>query len=373
MNKQTLHIVSFTVPFPANYGGVIDVFYKIKALNQLGVNIILHCFKSKRQEALELEKYCSKVYYYKRSSNPFLLFVKTPFIVASRRSSELENKLLQDNFPILLEGLHCCALLQNPKFNGRKIVVRSHNIEHDYYRHLALSEKRFFKKLYFGFEAKKLLQFEQKVFPLASEILGISEKDTAYLQNKYKKGNWVSAFHQFEKVQISPQTENYAYYHGNLEIGENNQAALYLVNKVFNQTNYRLIIAGNNPTEELILACKKIQNVELMSGISSEKIIELLEKAQLNILPTFQSTGIKLKLLAALFRGNHCLVNTPMVEGTGLESLCHIANSPSEFIEKISMLQHQNLSKSEIEERKNMLISFFNTTNAEKIATLLNR
>ena len=29
---KEVHIVSFDVPYPPNYGGVIDVFYKIKTL-----------------------------------------------------------------------------------------------------------------------------------------------------------------------------------------------------------------------------------------------------------------------------------------------------------------------------------------------------
>ncbi len=28
---EHIHLISFDVPFPADYGGVIDVFYKIKA------------------------------------------------------------------------------------------------------------------------------------------------------------------------------------------------------------------------------------------------------------------------------------------------------------------------------------------------------
>lgn len=371
MTNKTIHIVSFTVPFPADYGGVIDVFYKIKALHALGVNIVLHCFKSQRLESVELEKYCSKVFYYERSSNPFLLLAKTPFIIASRKSSQLEINLLKDDFPILLEGLHCCAILQNQKLIGRNIVVRSHNIEYDYYRHLALSEKKWLKKQYFSSEAKKLLKYEQMIFPKATTILGISEKDTNYLQKKYNKGFWVSAFHQFENVEISMTAENYAYYHGNLEIGENNHAALYLVNEVFSKTNYRLIIAGNKPSAELIAACNVHENVELLAGISSDKIIELLEKAQINILPTFQSTGIKLKLLAALFRGKHCLVNTPMVEGTGLETLCHIANSAEEILSKIKQLENQIFLDTEIQQRKEKLIPFSNLESAKKIIAVL--
>ena len=45
MENKRLHIVAFDVPFPANYGGAIDVFYKLKALHQLGIRITLHCFE----------------------------------------------------------------------------------------------------------------------------------------------------------------------------------------------------------------------------------------------------------------------------------------------------------------------------------------
>ena len=31
---KEIHIITFDIPYPANYGGVIDVFYKIKALKE---------------------------------------------------------------------------------------------------------------------------------------------------------------------------------------------------------------------------------------------------------------------------------------------------------------------------------------------------
>ena len=55
---MTLHVVSFQVPFPADYGGVIEVFYKLRALKQAGVDVILHCFCYKgRKEEKILEQY----------------------------------------------------------------------------------------------------------------------------------------------------------------------------------------------------------------------------------------------------------------------------------------------------------------------------
>ena len=65
-----LHIISFDIPYPANYGGAIDVFYRIKALHDAGIKIILHCwYKEKRTTEPILESLCEKVYYYKRKIN----------------------------------------------------------------------------------------------------------------------------------------------------------------------------------------------------------------------------------------------------------------------------------------------------------------
>ena len=65
MNK-TLHIVSFANPLPADYGGAIEVYYKLKALNELGIKIIFHVFLyGKQKKDHRLNQYCYQVYYYK--------------------------------------------------------------------------------------------------------------------------------------------------------------------------------------------------------------------------------------------------------------------------------------------------------------------
>ena len=59
-----LHIVSFDIPYPANYGGVIVIFNQIKALQQQGVKVILHCFQyGDRKPQQELERFCHEVHY----------------------------------------------------------------------------------------------------------------------------------------------------------------------------------------------------------------------------------------------------------------------------------------------------------------------
>ena len=136
-----LNIVSFNIPYPANYGGVIDVYYKLEALHACGVKLILHCFECERPHAPELESICDKVFYYKRRTGVIANLTWLPYNVYSRKDHRLIENLLQNDYPILFEGLHSCYYMDDPRLRNRMKISRECNIEHDYYRHLAKSGK----------------------------------------------------------------------------------------------------------------------------------------------------------------------------------------------------------------------------------------
>ena len=368
---HSLHIIAFDIPYPPNYGGVIDVFYKLKALHAAGVHIILHCYEYGRGPAPELNEYADQVYYYPRKTAKSLLFNTYPYIVLTRNSPELKANLLKDDHPILMEGLHSTFFLNDPAFEGRCMIVRTHNVEHEYYNHLALIERNIFKKYYFFNEAGKLLKYEASLHK-ASAIAAISPSDTAHFLNSFSGVHYIPAFHPFDNVTINHGKSDFAFYHGNLSIGENNEAALYLVEKIFNDLHFKLVIAGGKPSAELVKAVKASKNVELLHDLTYKEIEKLMSEAQCNILPTFQSTGIKLKLLSALFCGRKCIVNTPMVINTGLESLCTIADTPESMKEEVRVAMEESLPEDEIKKRKEILLrDFSNNVNAGKIVRLL--
>ncbi len=371
MPRKHLHIVSFDIPYPANYGGVIDVFYKIKALHELGIKIHLHCFEYGRNQQEELNKYCESVHYYHRKTNKSLLFNGIPYITLSRTSEDLLENLLKDEYPILMEGLHSTYYLDHPALRNRIKIVRTHNVEHHYYLSLAKVERNIFKRYYFYNEANKLQKYET-ILSQASLIATISENDMEYFDAKYQHAVCIPAFHPNDKVEINNGLGKFAFYHGNLAVGENNEAALYLVNSVFNDLDIPLIIAGSKPSTELMDAVERHSNIKIMAGITTEEIYELLSNAQVNILPTFQSTGIKLKLLAALFHGRHCIVNTPMVDKTGLAKLCIIADEPSDMKLKLKEIFYKELDSDDINQRIEILESkFSNKLNAKKLNRMI--
>lgn len=358
-----LHVISFDVPYPANYGGVIDVYYKLKALAAEGVKIHLHCFEYGREQAKELEDICHSVYYYKRQTSRNNLLRTRPFIVVTRESAELIKRLLKDKHPILFEGLHTCFYLDDKRLKDRVKIVRSHNIEHDYYLNLAKVERDVFKKSYFYNESFKLKRFE-KVMGQAHAIAAISKNDTHYLASKYKNVHYITAFHPNQEVRVEEGQGTFALYHGSMDVGENNEAALFLVNQVFNDIDIPLVIAGKKPSKELKEAVAKNKNISLESDVTTEEIYELIKKAQINILPTFQATGIKLKLLAALYNGRHCLVNNFMVENTGLEKLCIVKNTSEEMKKAVLQLSKKPFDADELGKREKVLLSEFSNAEA---------
>lgn len=369
-SEKHIHIISFDVPYPADYGGAIDVYYKLRALSEAGIKVHLHCFEYGRQPQDVLKKICATVHYYPRKKARSLLFNTLPYIVLTRTSDALKKNLLKNNYPVLMEGLHSTFLLNDPDFSKRKIIVRTHNIEHDYYENLAKVEHHIFKRYYFYNEAGKLKKYET-VLKKASGIASISPADTSYFSSFCKNVVWVPAFHPNDRV-ISPEGKgNFAFYHGNLSIGENNEAALFLVKKVFDDLPFKLVIAGSKPSDELRNAVKGKKNIELKDQLSPAEIHDLIRNAHCNVLPTFQATGLKLKLLSSLFAGRFCIVNKPMVENTGLESLCIVSNTAEKMKEKIKEVLSKDFSKREIEKREKILSeNFSNRKNIEKIIRL---
>jgi hypothetical protein len=363
-----LHIISFDVPYPANYGGVIDVFYKLKNLHKAGVKIILHCFKYGRGEQKELDNYCSKVYYYKRSTSFINQLSSIPFIVKSRNSEQLITNLLKDEYPILFEGLHTCYFLNDKRLVNRFKIYRESNIEHEYYAHLAKSENNPLKKLYFNLEAKKLYNF-QKQLTYADLMLVVSTADRDYLHSQFptKRVEYLPSFHAFDEVKIKEGKGDYVLYNGNLQVAENIKAVEYLIKNVFSKIKHPVIIAGLNPHAEIYNRVKPYAHIQIKANPSEAEMQTLIENAHIHCLYTHQATGLKLKLLNVLYSGRFCICNTDMLTGTNLQATCLIKNTAEEMIEAINNTFHKEFTPHLINLRKQALQAFDNKGKTQQL------
>lgn len=370
MQELTINIVAFDIPYPASYGGTIDIFYKLKTLNKIGVNIILHCFEYNKPKQKALEEYCSEVYYYPRKKGIRYLFSKLPYIVITRSDKQLIRNLKTNNHPILFEGLHTCYFLHSGELKGRKTIVRTHNVEHDYYKGLQKSSQNLFNKIFYCLESGKLKKFET-VLEDVDSIISISKNDQNYFSEKYKNVHYIPAFHPYDEVVSKTGKGNYFLYHGNLSVEENILAVNFLIDKVFFKSGVNLVIAGKNPGNKLVEKINRFNQIELISNPTDQKMDELLQNAQCCILPTFQGTGLKLKLLVSLYSSRFVIANNMMVNNTSLEELCIQANTPNEFIEAINKIANQEFKQEQLEARIKKLRLFNNQQNGTKLLQIV--
>ncbi len=368
--EKHLHIIALTVPFPVDYGGVFDLFYKLPALQNEGVHIHLHCFDDGQHEQKELNKYCDSVDYYKRIKGYKSLTVSLPYIVSSRKNETLFENLLQDDYPILMEGIHCTYLLNDGRFAERKKYVRIHNVEFQYYDQLFYSANSFVHKLYYWREKNQLKKYEKSIVLKATAFWAVTEKDTDFYRNQlgckvidhlpvYLPDDW--------QLKCKEGKGNYCLYQGDLSVDTNEKAVIWLLQKVFNKLELPLVIAGKNPSKKLERLAHEHEYTCIVANPSEKEMQDMIVKAHINILPSFSTTGIKLKLLNALFNGRYVLANDATLEGSGLDSLCAIANDARTFQEKITALFSEPFNAELIEQRRKLLDSMFsNEANAKQ-------
>lgn len=366
-----MHIIAFNVPYPPDYGGVIDIYHKIRCLKELDVEIILHCFQYGRQKSPELEPHCRKVYYYQRYSGIKYFLNYLPYIVVTRSTPDLLRNLMNDQYPVLFEGIHSSFFLSNSELKNKVRILRTHNIENEYYHGLSEAETSLFKKLFFLAESKKLKKYELDL-PEDIVIAAISAADTEYFNVRYPNTFHLSPFHPYDRLSCLPGKGKYILIHGDLSVPANIYSTIYLVKEILHNIPFQVIIAGRDPASRIRNLTVQYSNISLQANPDSLSMLELVRQAQINLVHSFQKTGIKLKLVTALFNGRHCLTNAEAVRNSGLETLCHVGENGKKIKDLVYQLMDISFTEEEIKARETVLMrEYSNVENAQKIYDII--
>ncbi|MFL5739061.1 MAG: glycosyltransferase [Flavisolibacter sp.] len=368
MNER-LHIVCLDAPSPPDYGGAIDMFYTIRALASIGKKPVLHYFNYRKERGVEgLEHDCEEIFSYPRKSFSASMPFSKPYIIGSRTNDELVQRLNAEKGQILLEGLHCTGIVSAIKDQTR-ISLRLHNEEAEYYRRLSITERSLLKKIYLKRESRLLKKWYRQL-PSSLSISCLSQSDEELIQQNYGLNNtrFIPCFIPWQKIRSTTGRGSYCLYHGNMSVSENQAAAAWLITQVFSKLQVPFVIAGNSVSKYLYELSKPHPHIRLVNHPSMEEIDQLVQQAQVHVLPSFNSTGVKLKLLHALAEGRFCLANAAGAKGSAVENLTVIADSAEGFIEKIKELWQRDFSEAEIKNRQNLLTVYDNAANAKMIS-----
>ncbi len=221
-----------------------------------------------------------------------------PYVVVSRRSEQMIERLLKDDHPILFEGLHCCHALGDPRLHGRTRLVRAHNVEHDYYGALAKAATSTFRRTYFINEAHKLQRFEP-VLAEADHVLAISPKDEAYFAGTSTM--WCTSRPSMPWTRwpypadwaISPFTMARWGFRRTI------RRRCSWCRRSSRASSLKLVIAGSDASNELKREVAKAPPTwNCARTWTRQRSIGWCATAQVNVLPTFQATGHQVEIAA---------------------------------------------------------------------------
>jgi hypothetical protein len=220
-------------------------------------------------------------------------------------------------------------------------------------------------------EAAKLRKYES-ILSGSDYLATVSIVDHDHYNRRFKNSVLIPSSHQYDNIVCKPGSGDFILYHADLSVNENVAVAEYLISKVFSRMPVHCIIAGRKPPARIVSDISHHDNIKLIPDPSTDTMDELIRNAHINVIPTMAANGLKLKLLISLYCGRHCVVNSTTINGSGLYSLCHIADSGEKMVHKINSLMEKPFTEEMIEERSKILVkNHDNNVNALKLISLL--
>ena len=357
-----LHIVTSELPNAVDNSQMLDAYFLIKSLHEQKINIHLHCLTNENFEPTpQLKEICESINHYERDLSKLSFKLDLPYHVSTRSSSKLIAQLNQDDFPILFMGLASSyAIYDNYLSGNRKTAIRLSKNEPAYFQQLSSLVPWRGKKLHYQVEAWRMSRYFKRMVSQKTTFFPSSKNLHVALKQKTENhSQWIPLFTGMPPVFHQSNKGHFCLFHGKLSNEETAYAAFWLLEHVFNTLEIPFVVAGSNPSTHLENAAHVRQHTCLVTNPSDKEMQELIKKAQIVLSPTFIQAEGDDNLLQSLALGRHILINSKRSKDKEIKSVCHIAQSPEEFIQKTKELFETEFSEEEKYARQQLLNNRF--------------
>ncbi len=223
------------------------------------------------------------------------------------------------------------------KQKNKRLIVRVHNVEHDYYYNIKRSKKNIQSNLRFNFIRKQ----EPDCLRYADVIVCLTQKDRDRLMKLYPESLLNSRFEIIpvcvkqsiecledlvKPVRVVNQ-EPYFLVTGSFWYGPNADGVIWFIKNVWSrlqqnsllmQNNYNLVIAGARPNETIKKLVNEYKNVKLVD--TPQDIVPYFKEAAVYIAPIFSGAGMKVKVAEAMSYGLPIIGTSHAFMGYDIES-----------------------------------------------------
>ncbi|NNF34315.1 MAG: glycosyltransferase family 4 protein [Saprospiraceae bacterium] len=294
------------------------------------------------------------------------LFTSESYHVSRFVSSEYQKKLsellLQNRYDIIqLETMYLTPYVKTIRdLSNAKIVLRSHNIEHEIWDRITNNTGSILKKQYLNYLTGKLQKYELKNLNSYDSIITVSSRDLEIFKNLGFKKPGIS-------IPIGLRLDEYPFNKGDLDdsgvrkvcfIGAmdwipNREGLLWFLKDVWSDLIgifpfLELNIAGRNTDKDLM-------NIDIPNCIHHgevESAISFISSHHIMIVPLLSGSGTRVKILESLALGVPVISTSIGYEGIALNDRKEVlkADTKEEFINAFKEIIDHEVSRNEVVE-----------------------
>lgn len=363
--------ISNKAPYPANDGSSIAICNLAEGLADNNIELHLLSINTKKHFKPDDKipsEFKEKTHYqsiFKNTNTTVLgalmnLFSSQSYFVSRFHFKEFEEALIQklqsQTFDIVqLEGVFMAsyiALIR--KHSPAKIVLRTHNVEHQIWERHLKQEKNFIKKFYLSLQNKRLKHFELNSFNRVDAIVTITDDDKKNIseisQNKNIHTCLTGINLSSYKPVLNPAKPDSLFHFASMDWMPNIEAVDWLMSEVWpkviaKQKNAVLVLAGRGmPHKFKSLSSANIRIIE--NVVSSEKFYNNYD---IMLVPLWSGSGLRIKLVEGLAYGKAIVTTSIGAEGipyTNYQDLIAADDANSFAKAIIDILQQTNTKHS---------------------------
>ncbi len=360
-------------PYPANDGSSIAISTLAEGLADNGIELHLlpintkKHFKPEKNIPISFKQKTNYQSVYKNADTRVVgaiinLFSSQSYFVSRFFFKEYEEQLIKKlksiSFDIVqLEGVFMASYIPViKKYSKAKIVLRSHNVEHQIWeRHLVL-EKNLIKKTYLSIQNKRLKAFEINAFKNADAIVTITDEDKktiASICSNKPIHTCLTGINLKSYKQVSnPKYPNTLFHFASMDWMPNVEAVDWLINTVWNDVlkikpDAKLVLAGRGMPERIKKLASK--NITVIDDVKDST--EFYNTYDIMLVPLWSGSGLRIKLVEGLAFGKPIITTSIGAEGIPYSANKDflIADTSAEFTNAIISLLSNQTKKQELQ------------------------
>lgn len=365
------------LPYPPFSGGVLKSWNLVKHWSEKYNLTLVTLLKDddKLQEAklkdkVTLRGYLSlEVKIPRTALNLFLSYFKSSTLNTFRnRSRSLKQKLtgfFDDADVIVIDHYEMGQYL--PKNYQKKVVLHTHNAEFMMWERYAELEKNWLKRLVINLEAKRIKRAELQLISQCDLVLAAPNDVDCFCSEGADRTKFANTYHlgndhllELEATTFE-ETNKTILFVGTLTWEANIDGLLWFIKEIWPKVRsydqeIQLKIIGRNPDYRLEEAVKTNEGIHLLGFI--EDLEPYFQDSRIFIAPLRFGSGIKVKVLNAMYRGIPTITTSIGIEGLEVTNGEHLlySDSADRWVEDIIKLMSQKISWTNINQNSRNLV-----------------